>query len=130
MRRSCFLYELTLTDVHHSGLTFQDVSKKGLKYGDEDEHEAERAELAAQNKAFAPLLKWLKAQFEGMVADGTAVISFLTQSNRLIVLHLYSRPHQPSSVIAMRNRCRLVADSPPASASSAVSLTRYFLVRV
>ncbi|KAH8090583.1 putative cation-transporting ATPase [Filobasidium floriforme] len=54
---------------NYRGLTFQDVSKKGLKYGDEDEHEAEKAELAAQNKAFAPLLKWLKSQFEGIVAD-------------------------------------------------------------
>jgi heat shock protein beta len=56
--------------MNGSGLTFQDVSKKGLKYGDEDEHEAEKAEVAAQNKAFAPLLKWLKSQFEGNVADG------------------------------------------------------------
>jgi heat shock protein beta len=56
--------------MNGSGLTFQDVSKKGLKYGDEDEHEAEKAELAAQNKAFAPLLRWLKSQFEGIVADG------------------------------------------------------------
>jgi heat shock protein beta len=46
------------------------VSKKGLKYGDEDEHEAERAELATQQKAFAPLLKWLNNQFKGTVSDG------------------------------------------------------------
>lgn len=46
-----------------------------MQYGDEDEHEAEKAELAAQNQAFAPLLKWLKVQFEGIVGDGMFIVS-------------------------------------------------------
>lgn len=54
----------------YSGMTFQDVSKKGLKYGDEDDHEAEKAELAAQNKAFAPLISWLKKAMKESVGDG------------------------------------------------------------
>ena len=48
----------------------QDVSKKGLKYGDEDEDEAERKELNAQNIAFRPLLEWLKSDLAGQVSDG------------------------------------------------------------
>jgi heat shock protein beta len=48
----------------------QDVSKKGLKFGDEDEDEAEKKELAAQKIAFAPLLKWLKASLGNQISDG------------------------------------------------------------
>jgi len=48
----------------------QDVSKKGLKFGDEDEDEAEKKELAAQKIAFAPLLKWLKTSLGSQISDG------------------------------------------------------------
>jgi len=54
----------------HRGMTPQDVSKKGLKYGDEDEDEAEKKELAAQKIAFAPLLDWLKKSLSGQISDG------------------------------------------------------------
>ena len=50
----------------------QDVSKKGLKYGDEDEDAAERKELNAQNIAFGPLLNWLKRELKAQVSDGTS----------------------------------------------------------
>lgn len=53
----------------YRGLHLQDVSKKGLKYGDEDEHEAEKAELAAQEAAFKPLIQWLRKQFKTVVSD-------------------------------------------------------------
>ena len=48
----------------------QDVSKKGLKYGDEDEDEAERKELNAQNIAFRPLIDWLRTELIGQISDG------------------------------------------------------------
>lgn len=51
-------------------MTTQDVSKKGLKYGDEDENEADKKELAAQKVAFGPLLDWLKKDLAGQVSDG------------------------------------------------------------
>lgn len=54
------------------GMQTQDVSKKGLKYGDEDEDEAEKKELAAQKIAFAPLTDWLKKVFTGQVSDGAS----------------------------------------------------------
>lgn len=52
------------------GMKTQDVSKKGLKYGDEDEDEAEKKELEAQKVAFAPLIDWLKKELKGTIADG------------------------------------------------------------
>jgi hypothetical protein len=55
----------------------QDVSKKGLKYGDEDEDAAERKELNAQNIAFGPLLNWLKRELKAQVSDGTPFSLFL-----------------------------------------------------
>jgi heat shock protein beta len=56
-------------------MTTQDVSKKGLKYGDEADDEAE---FEAQKKAFKPLLEWLKTELAGRVSDGT--VSLLLHS--------------------------------------------------
>jgi len=55
----------------------QDVSKKGLKYGDEDEDAAERKELNAQNIAFRPLIDWLRVELKGQVSDGQSRSSAL-----------------------------------------------------
>lgn len=52
------------------GMKVQDVSKKGLKFGDEEEDAGETAEFEASKKAFAPLLTWLKKELEGRVSDG------------------------------------------------------------
>jgi heat shock protein beta len=51
----------------------QDVSKKGLKYGDEDEDAAEKKELNAQNIAFRPLVDWLKRELKAQVSDGQSL---------------------------------------------------------
>ena len=79
------------------------MSKKGLKYGDEDEHEAERAELAAQQKAFAPLLKWLNNQFKGTVGDGMSGASSMSRM-KLSSLNR-SRAHEPTGIVTLRD-CR------------------------
>ena len=55
-------------------MNVQDVSKKGLKYGDEDEDEAEKKELEAQKIAFAPLIDWLKKDLQGQISEGVAHI--------------------------------------------------------
>jgi len=52
------------------GMATQDVSKKGLKFGDEDEDEAETRELEAQKIAFGPLLKWMKKSLGSQISDG------------------------------------------------------------
>jgi heat shock protein beta len=51
-------------------MQIQDVSKKGLKYGDEDEDLAEKKELAQQKIAFGPLIDWLKKDLTGQISDG------------------------------------------------------------
>ncbi|ORY34940.1 putative cation-transporting ATPase [Naematelia encephala] len=67
------------------GMTTQDVSKKGLKYGDEDEDEAEKKELAAQNIAFRPLLDWLKKDLTGQVSDVVLTNRLVTSPCTIVV---------------------------------------------
>ncbi|WWC73468.1 uncharacterized protein I206_107438 [Kwoniella pini CBS 10737] len=67
------------------GMTTQDVSKKGLKFGDEDEHEAEKKELDAQKIAFSPLIEWLKKDLAGQVSDVTVTNRLVTSPCTIIV---------------------------------------------
>ncbi|WWC65635.1 uncharacterized protein I303_108255 [Kwoniella dejecticola CBS 10117] len=67
------------------GMTTQDVSKKGLKFGDEDEHEAEKKELEAQKIAFRPLIDWLKKDLAGQVSDVTVTNRLVTSPCTIIV---------------------------------------------
>jgi heat shock protein beta len=69
---SCLLdwTDLDRADGEVRGMQTQDVSKKGLKYGDEDEDEAEKKELSAQKIAFGPLIDWLKKDLTGQISDG------------------------------------------------------------
>jgi len=87
----------------------QDVSKKGLKYGDEDEDAAERKELNAQNIAFGPLLNWLKRELKSQVSDG-ASSSTCVSPDRQPGLDLWltiSGPYKPIGHFAMYHHCRL-----------------------
>lgn len=61
----------------------QDVSKKGLIYGDEEEDQAEKKELEAQKIAFAPLINWLKKELKGDISDGELVHTFPLSSMNL-----------------------------------------------
>jgi heat shock protein beta len=61
----------------------QDVSKKGMKFGDEDEDAAERKELNAQNIAFGPLINWLKRELKAQVSDGTSALPYFTSKRYL-----------------------------------------------
>ncbi|WOO77666.1 Endoplasmin [Vanrija pseudolonga] len=67
------------------GMQAQDVSKKGLKYGDEEEDEAEKKELAAQNIAYKPLLAWLKKELEGKVSDVVLTNRLVTSPCTIVV---------------------------------------------
>lgn len=96
----------------------QDVSKKGLKYGDEDEDAAERKELNAQNIAFGPLLNWLKRELKAQVSDGTSYslllpfhsfqtfpgFPFRSSLRRTLTI---SGPHQQTGHFAMYHHRRL-----------------------
>ena len=54
-------------------MTLQDVSKKGLQYGDESDDEAEKQELGALKIAFSPLIDWLKKGLSGQISDGEMI---------------------------------------------------------
>jgi hypothetical protein len=84
-------------------MTTQDVSKKGLKFGDEEEDEFEKKELAAQNVAFKPLINFLKKELAGQISDGADVQSeskrwVLTQ--QLSSLTVWSLRLAPSSSVS------------------------------
>lgn len=60
------------------GLQFQDVAKKGLKFGDEDEDaEEEKARQEKLKETYEPLLKYLKEESKDVVLD-------VLLSNRLV----------------------------------------------
>ncbi|KAF8339008.1 uncharacterized protein EI90DRAFT_3279460, partial [Cantharellus anzutake] len=60
------------------GLVFQDVSKKGLTFGDEDQSpEEEKAELQVEAEKYKPLLSLIKEKATGIVKD-------VVISNRLV----------------------------------------------
>lgn len=90
------------------GMKTQDVSKKGLKYGDEDEDEVEKKELAAQKVAYAPLIEWLKKDLKGQISDGTSVPS--------VIWRKWARSNESSDLdesaghFAVYHRCRWVHD--------------------
>ena len=86
-----------------SGLKLQDVAKKGLKYGDEDEDAREKAELEMQNKAFKPLLDWLKNELKAQIGDGRSI-----QRVEKTWLINYSRPDEPAGQVGVCHRRRQV----------------------
>ncbi|KAG8732134.1 hypothetical protein FRC11_000559, partial [Ceratobasidium sp. 423] len=60
------------------GMDFQDVAKKGLKFGDEDEDpEEEKARQEELKETYKPLLEYLKNETAGVVLD-------VVLSNRLV----------------------------------------------
>ena len=59
-------------------LSFQDVAKAGLKFGDEDDENEQQESLAEKYK---PLLDWLKKQSEGIVRDGLFNLFVVMSSN-------------------------------------------------
>lgn len=54
----------------YRGMRLQDVSKQGLKFGDEDEDDEEKEEYEMQTRMYQPLIVWLKRVLEGRVSDG------------------------------------------------------------
>ncbi|WVQ75175.1 hypothetical protein IAR50_004785 [Cryptococcus sp. DSM 104548] len=70
------------------GMKTQDVSKKGLKYGDEDEDEAEKKELEEQKITFAPLTSWLKKDLKDQVSDVVLTNRLVTSPCAIVVNHM------------------------------------------
>nr|ODN91222.1 cation-transporting ATPase [Cryptococcus depauperatus CBS 7841] len=70
------------------GMKTQDVSKRGLKYGDENEDEIEKKELEAQKVAFKPLIDWLKADLKGQISDVVLTNRLVTSPCTIVVDHM------------------------------------------
>jgi heat shock protein 90kDa beta len=56
-------------------MKFQDVAKKGLRYGDEDV-EAEKAELEKFKEEYKPLVDFFVKSTNGAVKDGMSTFFF------------------------------------------------------
>lgn len=69
------------------GMRTQDVAKKGLIYGDEEENAAEKREFEAHAIAFRPLIEWLKQQFAPKVADVVLTNRLVTSPCTIVVEH-------------------------------------------
>ncbi|KAL7410302.1 Hsp90 protein-domain-containing protein [Mrakia frigida] len=55
---------------NYESMNFQDVTKKGLKFGDEDIVEAdEKAEQERLTEEFSPLISWIKDAFKSVIKD-------------------------------------------------------------
>ncbi len=76
-------------------MKFQDVSRKGFKFGDEGD-EKEKAELESQKKEFKPLLGWLKKYLDGPFSDGES-LSFCKMISLLYQPLTIHRPLQSFS---------------------------------
>lgn len=72
---------------NYMGMKVQDVAKKGLLYGDEEEDAAEQRELAQQNIAFKPLIQWLERVFKGQVMDVILTNRLVTSPCTIVVEH-------------------------------------------
>jgi len=70
---------------NYMGMKVQDVAKKGLMYGDEEEDAAEQRELAQQKIAFKPLTEWLKNAFAGQVSDVVLTNRLVTSPCTIVV---------------------------------------------
>ncbi|KAL7423848.1 hypothetical protein Q5752_001432 [Cryptotrichosporon argae] len=70
---------------YFGGMKTQDVSKKGLVYGDEDEDRQEKKELEAQKIAFRPLIDALKAELGSQVSDVVLTNRLVTSPCTIVV---------------------------------------------
>lgn len=71
------------------GLKFQDVAKKGLKMGDEDDDEDEKAAFEEYKKEYEPLSNWIKKELDEYVGD-VVISNRLTTSPCAVVADSYA----------------------------------------
>lgn len=87
----------------YEGLKFQDVAKKGLEYGDEDEEdETTKEELAELTKQFEPLSTYLKRELGDHIND-VVLSTRLTNSPCLIVTDSYAWTGNMERLMAAQN---------------------------
>lgn len=80
---------LTQSLTTFDGLRFQDVAKKGLEMGDEEDDEDEKKELADFKTKYEPLSKWIKKELDEFVSD-VVISNRLTTSPCAVVTDSYA----------------------------------------
>ncbi|EGG04775.1 uncharacterized protein MELLADRAFT_88520 [Melampsora larici-populina 98AG31] len=80
---------ITQSLATYDGLKFQDVAKKGLKMGDEDDDEDEKAAFEEYKKEYEPLSKWIQKELDEYVGD-VVISNRLTTSPCAVVADSYA----------------------------------------
>ncbi|KAA1113518.1 hypothetical protein PGT21_032905 [Puccinia graminis f. sp. tritici] len=80
---------ITSSLTNFEGMKFQDVAKKGLVMGDEDDDEDEKEALKNYNTQFEPLAKRMKKELEESVSD-VVISNRLTTSPCAVVADSYA----------------------------------------
>lgn len=94
---------ITSSLTEFDGLKFQDVAKKGLKMGDEDEDELEKQELESFKTQFEPLSKWIQKQLDEFVSD-VVISTRLTTSPCAVVTDSYAWTGNMERLMAAQNQ--------------------------
>lgn len=87
----------------YEGLQFQDVAKKGLKFGDEDEDEDAKEEEAYLQTTFEPLATFLKNALSEQV-DEVVISTRLTKSPCLVVSNQFGWTGNMERLMASQNK--------------------------
>ncbi|KAI8447634.1 Hsp90 protein-domain-containing protein [Phakopsora pachyrhizi] len=85
------------------GMKFQDVAKKGLEMGDEEEDEAEKKSIEEYKTQFEPLSKYIKKELEEFVGD-VVISNRLTTSPCAVVADSYAWTGNMERLMAAQNQ--------------------------
>ncbi|KAL8278223.1 hypothetical protein RQP46_009396 [Phenoliferia psychrophenolica] len=86
----------------YEGLKFQDVAKKGFKFGDEDDDEEAKEEEAALKATFEPLSEYLKRELSESINE-VVISTRLTTSPCLVVTDSYAWTANMEKLMAAQN---------------------------
>ncbi|GAA5916857.1 hypothetical protein JCM5296_003325 [Sporobolomyces johnsonii] len=86
----------------YGGMRFQDVSKEGVKFGDEDDDEDAKEEEASFKSTFQPLVSYLKKELAQFV-DKVSISSRLVSSPCLVTASTYGYSGNMERLLAAQN---------------------------
>ncbi|GAA5960323.1 hypothetical protein JCM21900_006529 [Sporobolomyces salmonicolor] len=86
----------------YGGMRFQDVSKEGVKFGDEDDDEDAKEEEASFKSTFQPLVSYLKKELAQFV-DKVSISSRLVASPCLVTASTYGYSGNMERLLAAQN---------------------------
>ncbi|KAK4705512.1 molecular chaperone HtpG, partial [Phenoliferia sp. Uapishka_3] len=95
--------EMLVSSINtYEGLKFQDVAKKGFKFGDEDEDIEAKEEEAALKASFEPLAEYLKRELSESISE-VVISTRLTTSPCLVVTDSYAWTANMERLMASQN---------------------------